>query len=60
MKKAAEDREGWWLVVKSMADLVASGYDELELTEPYVRSELASKGFEETEILEAVTWVEKQ
>ena len=42
-----------------MADLVASGYDELELTEPYVKDELINKDLKK-EISAAVTWVEKQ
>ena len=59
MKKAIESQIGWWDVVRTMADLVASGYDELELTESYVKSELVDKGFQEQEILQAVSWVEK-
>ena len=59
MKKAAGSHPHWWAVVQSMADLVASGYDELELTEHYVKDELIGKGFRESEITQAVTWVEK-
>ena len=59
MKKATDSHPQWWAVVRSMADLVASGYDELELTEHYVRDELVDKGFKETEISQAVVWVEK-
>ncbi len=59
MKKAASSPSHWWSVVQSMADLVASGYDELELTEQYVKETLLGKGFAEDAISTAFTWVEK-
>ena len=41
-----------------MADLVASGYDELELTEQSVKKPMG-KGFPEEDIFVAFSWVEK-
>lgn len=59
MKKTSSQETSWWSVVQSMADLVASGYDELELTEHYVRDELVGKGFDDLQIAMAISWVEK-
>lgn len=49
----------WWTVVRAMAELVVFGYDELELTERYVREELREAGFEIHDIEQACAWVEK-
>lgn len=59
MKKAASSQSHWWSVVQSMADLVASGYDELELTEQSVKDALLGKGFAEDAISTACGWIEK-
>ena len=49
----------WWTVVRAMAELVTYGYDELELTERYVREELREAGFDQGDIEEACAWVER-
>jgi hypothetical protein len=49
----------WWTVVRAMAELVTYGYDELELTERYVREELREAGFALGDIEEACAWVER-
>jgi hypothetical protein len=49
----------WWSVVRAMAEMVIFGYDELELTERYVRDELLEAGFSSTDIEAACDWVEK-
>ncbi len=49
----------WWSVVRAMAEMVIFGYDELELTERYVREELLEAGFSSTDIEAACDWVEK-
>lgn len=49
----------WWTVVRAMAELVTYGYDELELTERYVREELHEAGFALGDIEEACAWVER-
>lgn len=59
MKKATRSCTHWWSVVETMADLVASGYDEHELTERYVKDELLEKGYKEQAINTAVIWLEK-
>ena len=54
-----EDNKNWWHAVKKMADLVAAGYDESELTEYYVRNELVAAGFALEAIELACDWIEK-
>jgi uncharacterized protein Smg (DUF494 family) len=49
----------WWTVVRAMAELVTYGYDELELTERYIREELREAGFALGDIEEACAWVER-
>lgn len=49
----------WWVVVRAMAEMVVYGYDELELTERYVREELLDAGFASHDIEKACAWVEK-
>ncbi|NRA67830.1 MAG: hypothetical protein HRU19_25340 [Pseudobacteriovorax sp.] len=59
MKKASVGQSQWWKVVQSMADLVAAGYDEHELTENYVRTSLVEQGYSDDLITVATSWVEK-
>lgn len=49
----------WWTVVRAMAELVIFGYNELELTERYVRDELQEAGFEAADIEKACIWIER-
>lgn len=49
----------WWDVVKAMADFIAVGYEEADLTESEMRQELLAQGFTEPAVAEAVLWVEK-
>ena len=58
MGRNPSDRQ-WWDVVKTMAGLVTTGFDESELTENDVRSELISKGFTDFDIDIACEWVDK-
>ncbi len=53
------NEQAWWVVVQAMAELVVYGYDELELTERYVRDELLEAGFSNQDIELACNWVEK-
>lgn len=58
MRRNSSDRQ-WWDVVKTMADMVTTGFDESELTEHDVRNELISKGFTDANIDLACEWVDK-
>lgn len=52
-------QDNWWEVVKTMASLVVSGYEEKELTEDYVKNDLINLGYCEDNVDTAVQWVRK-
>src|SRR4051812_23085370 len=49
----------WWCVVRAMSEMVIFGYDELELTERYVREDLLEAGVASADIEAACVCVEK-
>jgi hypothetical protein len=50
--------EQWWLVVQSMADLVACGFEYDELEEDYIRVTLENQGYSHLNIDRAMDWLE--
>lgn len=52
-------KSGWWRVVETMADLVAEGCQEADLTAMGVRQALLARGFPEEDIAQACAWIER-
>lgn len=59
METTDPSSRNWWGVIKAMASLVSSGYEESELTESHVRHELAGHGYSQKEIDRACEWIDK-
>lgn len=59
MGHTSESHSRWWNAVCEMADFVASGCSEMELTEASVKHRLLARGYAQIEVEQAVQWVEK-
>lgn len=57
--RQSDAKSGWWRVVETMANLVAEGCHEADLTEMGVRQALLARGFPEDDITKACAWIER-